>query len=75
MGSRKKTCQPNLGNQLLPVLLKQSSVIGDTIAVDGRYWDSCPTADKDKWFTCIVREFDALHSFPGGFKSGWPDKR
>ena len=28
-----------------------------------------PTAEKDKWFKCAVRAFDAIHTFPGEMKS------
>ena len=39
------------------------------VKIQGRDWGGCPASDKDKWFKCIVREFEAVHDFPGGTKS------
>ena len=65
----KAKSQPRLVAQLLPHLAKPLSAIGDYIEIQGREWGSCPAADKDRWFKCIVRQFDAVHEFPGGSRS------
>mmetsp|Transcript_148 Transcript_148/g.313 ORF Transcript_148/g.313 Transcript_148/m.313 type:complete len:249 (-) Transcript_148:146-892(-) len=64
-----RKAQPRLSGQLLPQLAKPGSVVGEFIEIQGREWGSCPAADKDKWFKCIIRAFDAVHDFPGGSKS------
>ena len=65
----KKKVQPGLAAQLLPTLPKPASAIGDFIQIQGREWGGCPAADKEKWFRCIVRQFEAVHEFPGSTKS------
>ena len=51
---------------LLPTLKKPAEAVGMAIHVPGSFWARCPAADKAKIFKCNVREFDALHKFPGG---------
>ena len=69
MGKGKKAAPARLSAQLLPVLKKPSSAVGLFVKIQGRDWGGCPASDKDKWFKCIVREFEAVHYFPGGTKS------
>ena len=65
----KKKGQASLAAQLLPTLAKPSSAVGAFVELQGREWGGCPAADKEKWFRCIVRQFEAVHDFPGGSKS------
>ena len=65
----KKAAPPRLTTQLLPVLSKPLSAVGLFVEIQGSDWGGCPAADKDKWFKCIVRQFEAVHNFPGGTKS------
>ena len=51
---------------LLPTLKKPAEAVGMAIHVPGSFWARCPAADKAKIFKCNVREFSALHKFPGG---------
>ena len=69
MGKGRKAAQPSLAAQLLPQLAKPATAIGEFVEIQGSDWGSCPAADKDKWFKCIVRQFEAVHDFPGGTKS------
>ena len=69
MPKGKSTAQPTLVAQLLPVLPKPSSAIGMFVEIQGCDWGGCPASDKDKWFKCIVRQFEAVHEFPGKTKS------
>ena len=69
MGKGKKAAPARLSAQLLPVLKKPSSAVGLFVKIQGRDWGGCPASDKDKWFKCIVREFEAVHDLPGGTKS------
>ena len=48
---------------------KPLSAVGLFVEIQGSDWGGCPAADKDKWFKCIVRQFEAVHNFPGGTKS------
>ena len=68
MPPRKKP-QPRLDAQLLPSIVKPASAVGAFIEIQGLEWRGCPAADKEKWFKCIVRQFEAMHEFPGGTKS------
>jgi len=52
----------------VPLLTKPAEVIGDYISMQGKEWPGCPAADKDKWYRCVVRHFEAMHEF-GAFKS------
>jgi hypothetical protein len=55
-------------HNFLPSLSKPSEVVGEFISIQGSDWQGCPASDKQKWFRCVVRKFDALHDF-GAFKS------
>ena len=68
-GSKAASKQPKVGAQLLPLLQKPTTTIGAFIEIQGRDWGGCPAAEKDKWFKCAVRAFDAIHTFPGNMKS------
>ena len=50
---------------VLPTLKKPAEAIGLACLLPGKFWDGCPAADKAKKFRCIVREFEAVHKFPG----------
>ena len=52
----------------VPLLTKPAEVIGDYISMQGKEWPGCPAADKDKWYRCVVRHFEAMHEF-GASKS------
>ena len=65
----KKAAPPRLTTQLLPVLSKPLSAVGLFVEIQGSDWGGFPAADKDKWFKCIARQFEAVHNFPGGTKS------
>jgi hypothetical protein len=64
-----REARPKLVAQLLPQLAKPNAVIGEFIEIQGRDWAGCPTSEKDKWFKCVVRKFDAVRDFPGGIKA------
>ena len=66
-GKGKATAkQPSLrAAGLVPTLKKPAEAIGLACNVPGKYWDGCPAADKAKKFKCTVREFEAVHKFPG----------
>ena len=68
-GKGKGSAQPRLAAQLLPILPKPASAVGEFVQIEGREWGGCTASDKDKWFRCIVRQFEAVHDFPGGVKS------
>ena len=51
-----------------PMLSKPAVAVGKHASVPGKYWNSCPAADKEKRFMCIVIEFVALHDFGDGVK-------
>ena len=55
-------------HNFLPTLSKPAEVIGEYIKMQGKDWKGCPAADKDKWYRCVVRAFEAMHNF-GAFKS------
>ena len=65
----KRKGQPSLAAQLLPTLAKPASAVGAFVEIQGCEWNGCPAADKEKWFKCIVRQFEAVHEFPGSNKS------
>lgn len=51
--------------RVLPQLKKPTAAAGEEVLVLGSYWTRCAQSDKEKNYICIVREFDALHSWPG----------
>jgi hypothetical protein len=51
-----------------PTLSKPAVAVGKYVAVPGKYWQGCPTGDKEKRYLCTVVEFVALHDFGGGVK-------
>ena len=53
-----------------PMLSKTAVAVGKYCSVPGKFWDGCPSADKEKRYKCIVVEFLALHDFGGGRKGG-----
>mgnify|MGYP007078090933 CR=1 FL=1 len=57
-----------VAHNFLPTLTKLAEVVGDYIAMQGKDWTGCPSADKEKWYRCIVRQFEAMHDF-GAFRS------
>ena len=57
-----------IAHNFLPTLTKPMEIIGDYIAMQGKDWTGCPSADKEKHYRCIVRKFEAMHNF-GTFKS------
>ena len=61
-GKRKATPQRSslTAHNFLPTLTKPMAVLGKNVLVQGRDWGSCPAADKDKWFQCTVRKFEAV---------------
>jgi hypothetical protein len=66
----KSAAQSKLvAHNFLPNLARPSDVIGEFIEIRGSDWGGCPASEKEKWFKCIVRQFDAVHDFPGGTKS------
>ena len=64
-----KGCSKLLAHNFLPTLTKPAAVIGDYISIQGKDFPGCPHADKEKWFRCVVRQFEAMHDLPGGLKS------
>jgi hypothetical protein len=56
------------GSDFWPMLPKPVVAVGKYASVPGKYWDGCPSADKEKRFMCIVIEFVALHDFGDGVK-------
>jgi hypothetical protein len=73
MPPRKKAASGNgtsmlAAHNFLPTLTKPMEIIGDYIAMQGKDWTGCPSADKEKHYRCIVRKFKAMHNF-GTFKS------
>ena len=40
-----------------PTLSKPAVAVGKFAAVPGKFWDGCPSADKDKRYLCTVVEF------------------
>jgi hypothetical protein len=67
-GKASSSSSSLVAHNFLPTLTKPAAVIGDFISIQGRDWQGCPASDKEKWFRCVVRKFDALHDF-GAFKS------
>ena len=51
-----------------PLLPKTAVAIGKFVSVPGKFWDGCPSADKEKQFKCIVVDFIAVHDFGAGRK-------
>jgi hypothetical protein len=68
MAKGKNKAQPKLIATLYPQLAKPLSAIGDFIELKGSEWGGCPASEKDNWFKCTVRKFEAVHEFPGGNK-------
>lgn len=64
----KRKTSKLVAHHFLPTLTKPSSVVGEFISIQGREWQGCSASDKDKWFRCIVRQFESMHDF-GAFKS------
>ena len=58
-----------VAHNFLPALSKPGKVIGDFISMPGSEWGGCPASQKASLFRCVVRQFDAVHEFPGGTKS------
>ena len=58
-----------VAHNFLPHFTKPASCVGVYISMQGKEWVRCPTtADKEKWYRCIVRQLEAMHEFTG-FKS------
>jgi hypothetical protein len=65
----KKPSQKGLtGAGFWPMLPKTAVAAGKFCSVPGKFWDGCPSADKEKRYKCIVVEFLAVHDFGGGRK-------
>ena len=74
MGGRQKKSNAAassslLAHNFLPTLTRPTMVIGSFVSMQGKDWDGCPAADKEKIFKCTVRAFEAIHDF-GAFRSG-----
>ena len=55
-----------------PLLSKTTVAVGKYCSVPGKFWDGCPSADKEKQYKCIVVEFAAMHDFGGGRNAASP---
>ena len=51
-----------------PLLPKLAVAIGKFVSVPGKFWEGCPSADKEKRFKCVVVDFIAVHDFGSGRK-------
>ena len=51
-----------------PLLPKTAVAIGKFASMPGKFWEGCPSADKEKRFMCVVVDFVAVHDFGGGRK-------
>ena len=51
-----------------PLLPKTAVAIGKFVSVLGKFWEGCPSADKEKRYKCIVVDFVAVHDFGAGRK-------
>ena len=65
MGKKKAatTSQRSLMTSMYPTLSKTAVAIGKFASVPGKYWHSCPAADKEKRYLCTVLEFKSVHDF------------
>jgi len=53
----------------LPLIKKPLSLVGTQIKVPGSFWEGMMTAEeRSTLYSCIVREFSALHTFAGGMR-------
>jgi hypothetical protein len=58
-------------HNFLPSLNKPNEVIGEFISIQGSDWQGCPASEKEKWFRCIVRKFDAPGVYFSFNLGGW----
>jgi len=68
MPPKRKAAAPTsklVAHNFLPLLTKPAAVIGDYVSIQGKDFPGCARADKEKWYRCTVRQFDAVHELAG----------